>query len=155
MLYNKSTTFVIFSFTKKEWKKSHRDLISRSEQQVQAPNCVYWCCLALPKQPKMQMQRLSFAHTSAIRAYCQLYYCENYTIEYALSPVLVSGAFLFSVTFEILHLYTTAAMYVVYTTDSIYTVACTVEIELHKRSHISFFGQLDSQIKVKENKKSQ
>ena len=67
----------------------------------------------------------------------------NYTIEYALSPVLVSGAFLFSVTFEILHLYTTAAMYVVYTTDSIYTVACTVEIELHKRSHISFFGQLD------------
>ena len=48
---------------------------SCSEQPVQAPNQEYWCFLATPKGPRMQMQRSSFAHTRAIRAYCQLYYC--------------------------------------------------------------------------------
>ena len=47
-----------------------------SEQPVQAPNSSVWCCLSTPKQPWMQMQRSSFTHTSVIRAYCQLYYCE-------------------------------------------------------------------------------
>ena len=48
---------------------------SCSEQPVQAPNREYWCFLATPKWPWMQMQCSSFAHTSAIRAYCQIYYC--------------------------------------------------------------------------------
>ena len=33
------------------------------------------CCLAMPKRPWMQMQRSSFDHTIAMRAYCQQYYC--------------------------------------------------------------------------------
>ena len=43
---------------------------TRSEQPVQAPNST------TPKRPWMQMQHLSFAHMSEIRAYCQLYYCD-------------------------------------------------------------------------------
>ena len=45
---------------------------TRSKQPVQAPNWVYWCCLATPKRPWMQMQCSSFTCTSAIRAYCQI-----------------------------------------------------------------------------------
>ena len=50
---------------------------TRSEQPVQAPNQAYWCCLATPKRHWMQMQCSTFAQTCAIRAYCQLYYCEK------------------------------------------------------------------------------
>ena len=56
-----------------------------SEQPVQAPNRVCWCCLAMPKQPWMQMQCSICARMRAIRAYYQLYYygvglvtCDSY-----------------------------------------------------------------------------
>ena len=48
---------------------------SCSEQQLQAPNEEYWCCLPTPKRTRRQMQPSSFAHMSATRAYCQLCYC--------------------------------------------------------------------------------
>ena len=46
-----------------------------SEQPVQAPNFRVRCCLAMPKRPWMQIQRSSFVHMCAIKAYCQLYCC--------------------------------------------------------------------------------
>ena len=58
-----------------------------SEQPVQAPISSVHCCLATPKRPWMRMQRSSFAHTSAIRAYCQLYYCALYTCDHRKSHV--------------------------------------------------------------------
>ena len=46
-----------------------------SEQPVQAPSSSVQCSVTTLKWPWMQMQHSGFAHTSAIRAYCQLYYC--------------------------------------------------------------------------------
>ena len=62
---------------------AHRDLISHSEQPVQAPFGLYWFCFVLPKWPSIQVQQLTKAHLRAIRAYCQLYWCVLELCKYA------------------------------------------------------------------------